>query len=574
MNSLPGHIAEQPTSFRQRWDERRGQRGSVVVMAAIFLSIMIVLFSSIDIGYVFYMKRDLQKTADLAALAGAQQMITTPPVSANGNGPPTSCAATDKVVLAAKGNAQSNGFSTGGPTSNAIIVTCGLWDPVANAALAPGYFGTPAAGKSLNAVRVNVSQTVSTFYGLGKQQIVAQAIATGSSPIAAFSLGTGLLSGCLGTSPLLAPLVSGLLGSNICLNLATYNGLVGAPVSLLKVLANLNLNVGDLNSVLTTPITLAQLINASVQALTPAQLANINVNDLLSLTTGTLGGRLLTIGDILNVNAADGLAALNAQVNVLDLINVGTLQIANGNNFLNLGANINLGALGNVGLSLKLIEPPQLAVGGVGAVATSAQMRLKINVQALTLAPGYSAVNLPLYVDLAPGKATLTALQCNAPQSATFSIQPGIAEVCLANGQTDVSAPFSCPANMAIQANRADVIPLVLNLGVNASLTNPPVTKTLNAPFPSSVTVGSSLASILGNIIQPGTIGAGLDLDPLGLLSWLLTAVLSGLGGLLNPILSAVGGLLDTVLSLLGLGVGQSTLNLSSVGCGNLKLVY
>ena len=67
----------------------------------------------------------------------------------------------------------------------------------------------------------------------------------------------------------------------------------------------------------------------------------------------------------------------------------------------------------------------------------------------------------------------------------------------------------------------------------------------------------------------------GLDiLDPLGLLSGLLTVVLSGLGGLLNPILSAVGGLLDTTFSLLGLGVGQNTLKLSSVTCGNLLLVY
>lgn len=576
MNSPLIHTAVSVILPPPRWIELCRQRGSVVVMAAIFLSIAVILLSSVDIGYMFYMKRDLQKTADLAALAGAQQLITTPPA-----GNPTGCAATDMAVLAATGNAQANGFTVAAPNkmSNVITVICGRWDPVVNIAQAPSYFSAPTSGTSLNAVQVIVAQTVPAFFGLGSRTINAQAIASGSNPYASFSLGTGLLSLCSGASPLLNPLVNGLLGSNVCLSAATYNGLLGSQVSLLQIVNNLGLNVGTLDQVLNTQVTLAQLINATIQALSPAQLANINVADLVKLTTGAFGGTLLTLKDILNLSAADGLAALNAQLNVLDLINVGTLQVSNKNNFINLGTNINLGALAQVGLSLNLIEGPKIAVGppgpvgGSGANATSAQLRLKLIVQALTLAPGYSAVNLPLYVDLAPGQAWLTGLQCNAPQSATFSIQPGVAEVCLANGQTDVSKPFSCPGNMSVASNRADVIPGLLNLGVNASLTNPPVTQVLTAPFPASVTVGSSLASILSGIITPGSIGAGLDILP-GLLDWLLTAVLSGLGGLLNPILSAVGGLLDSVLSLLGIGIGQSTLNVTSVSCGGVNLVY
>ena len=548
---------------RQREVRRHG--GSIIVMVAIFLSIVFILASSIDIGYVFYMKRDLQKTADLAALAGALQLATTPPA-----GNPATCAASDKAVLAALGNAQANGFATTAPNqmSNVITVTCGRWDPVANAAQAPNYFAAPVAGTSLNAVKVVVAQTVPAFFGLGSRTISGQAIASGSNPYATFSLGTGLLAVCSGASPLLNPLVNGLLGSNICLSAATYNGLLGSQVSLLQIVNNLNLNVGTIDQVLNTQVTLAQLINATIQALSPAQVANINIADLVKLTTGTLGGTLLKLGDLINVGAADGLAALNAQINVLDLINVGTLQVANKNNLVNLGANIDLGGLAQVGLQLRLIEPPQMAVGGVGTVATSAQVRLALNVNVLL-----GLVNLPLFIDVAPGQAKLQSLQCNAPQSATFQITTGVAEVCLANGQTGMGAPLSCP-DVTKPANQVAVLPLV-NLGINAPLLSSTTTTTLFPPppagvpssGPSSKLVGSSLGTILGGILQPGTFVFG------GLLS-LLNPLLLTLGTVLNPILGAVGSLLDATFALLGLGIGQSTLNLSSISCGDVKLVY
>jgi uncharacterized membrane protein len=543
-------------------------------MAAIFLSVIVVLLSSVDIGYMFYMRRDLQKTADLAALAGAQQLGTTPPP-----GNPVTCAPTDQAVLAAIGNAQANGFSTVAPNtlSNAITVTCGLWDPVANLALAPSYFSTPTAGTSLNAVKVVETQTVPAFFGLGARTITAQAIASASSPTAAFSLGTGLLSLCGSSGSLSSLLVSSLLGSNICLSAASYSGLLGAQVSLLNVLSKLNANVGSVSQVADTKVTLAQLVNASTSGLSPTQVASVS-NDLGSLTTGTLGGTLLRIGDILDLSAANGVAALDTQVNILDLLNVSTLQVANKNHLVSSNINLNLPGLGQVVLQLSLIEPPQMAVGGVGATATSAQLRLAINVQALPLLSGYPPVaQLPIYVDLAAGKATLNSLQCRAPQSATFGITTSTAGICVAKGQTLASSPLSCPADMASNpSNRIDAITGVLNLGINVtpSTTYPAVTLYPPPSTSNTATVGSKLQDILGGTIQPQKFWVGLDADPLGLLSGALTTLLGALGNLLNPVLSGVGALLDQLTSQLGLNIGLSTLNLSSISCGNVKLVY
>ncbi|GAC1317579.1 MAG: hypothetical protein NVSMB28_05280 [Collimonas sp.] len=512
----------------------------------------------------------MQKVADLAALAGAQQLATTPPP-----GTPATCAQTDQAVLAAIGNAQANGFSTVIPNTmaNTITVTCGLWDPVAN--LAPDHFSAPPAGTQLNAVKVVVTQTVPAFFGLGGRSLNAQAIASGSAT-AAFSLGTGLLTLCSSGGALSALLVNSLLGSNICLSLASYDGLLGAQVSLLQVLTNLKANIGSISQVASTQITLAQLINASIAGLSPTQVANINT-DLVKLTTGALGGTLLTIGDILDLSAANGVAALNTQINILDLFNVSALQVANKNHLLSSDINLNLLGLGQVVLQLSLIEPPKMAVGGIGATATSAQLRLAINVQALQLLSGYPAVQLPIYVDLAAGKATLNSLQCSAPQSATFNITTSAAGMCVAKGQTLASSPFNCPTDMASNpASRFDAIAGILNLGINVSPSTSHSSVTLYPPpsTSNSVTVGSSLQSILGGVIQPQKFWAGLDADPLGLLSGALTLLLSSLAGLLNPLLSGVGTLLDQLTSLLGVNIGLSTLNLSSMSCGNVKLVY
>ncbi|MFA5682487.1 MAG: pilus assembly protein TadG-related protein, partial [Hydrogenophaga sp.] len=50
---------------------RQRARGSVAISVAIVFGTLIVLFIGIELGYLFYQKRELQKAVDLAALAGA-----------------------------------------------------------------------------------------------------------------------------------------------------------------------------------------------------------------------------------------------------------------------------------------------------------------------------------------------------------------------------------------------------------------------------------------------------------------------------------------------------------------------
>ncbi|PMX98003.1 hypothetical protein C1X54_38030, partial [Pseudomonas sp. GW460-13] len=84
--------------------------------------------------------------------------------------------------------------ATGG-SADAMTACLGVWDPASGG---PRHFSAAynPAQVSPNAVRVQATQTVPILFvinGGGGRQLFAESIASGSPPVAAFSLGTGLL---------------------------------------------------------------------------------------------------------------------------------------------------------------------------------------------------------------------------------------------------------------------------------------------------------------------------------------------------------------------------------------------
>src|SRR5258706_3066885 len=56
---------------KERWQGRR-QGGSLLVQFALLGSVLFLLLGVVDLGYMYYAKRDLQRIADLAATQAAQ----------------------------------------------------------------------------------------------------------------------------------------------------------------------------------------------------------------------------------------------------------------------------------------------------------------------------------------------------------------------------------------------------------------------------------------------------------------------------------------------------------------------
>ncbi|WP_268906993.1 TadG family pilus assembly protein [Collimonas humicola] len=584
---------------------RRRARGSVAVMAAIFLSLVVILLSSIDIGYMFYMKRDLQKAADLAALAGAQQLVSTPLA-----GNPTTCGATDAPVLAAIGNAQINGFSTTAPNpmANAITVTCGRWDPAANASLAPSFFSAPAAGASLNAVQVALTQNVPAFFGLGSRTLNAQAIASSSDPYAAFSIGSNLLTV---NSSGAVPVFLSALGLNLSgTSLVTYNGLANVsitPNGLLQALGfqiPLHASVGTITTLLNANTAGCSNGVCTLQALLGAVSvvgSQQNLISALGLTAGQLSlpVRLLSIppnsdgtggqgGLFTMINAADGQSALNLNLSALDIVST---AIAVGNGYHAVSGTVSVPNVLNT--QIGIVEPPSIGVGGVGTTAFTSQVRLYTRIQA-NLQPLLS-IDLPLIVDVVNGLGKIERM-CNIADRdpsgndrAVISVNAPILSVCAGqfNGTVDGSTAFStngaCSKNLTAYPNMVTVLgmhlintpiaidglpnsspgqPMVKGQTVTYGANNLAIGTTLSNVF--NALVGALTSSLLGNQSTGATVNnTNLASNLLSITNQNLavaqSTVTSGLTALntlaANPVaglVNSLGGLVGNVLSSVG----------------------
>lgn len=591
---------QSPTVPRQRL-ETGCQRGSIAVMAAIFLSIIVILLSSIDIGYLFYMKRDLQKAADLAALAGAQKLAGMQ-LFASTN---TTCAASDDPVLAAIGNAQANGFSTVAPNSmsNAITVTCGRWDPVANSAKAPNFFSTPSAGINLNAVQVVVTQTVPAFFGLGATTINGRAIASINDPYAAFSVGSKLLQ-------INGGIVPGLL-SAVGLNLSgtallSYTGLANVSVTpngLLQALGfqiPLHADVLTLSNILQANTTGCTNGTCTLQALLGAIITVGGQQDLISalgLTVQQLNLKVPLLSDANTgrgglftvINAADAQSALNVNLSALDILST-AIGVANSHHAVDAG--INIGSV--VTTKIGIVEPPSIAIGGVGTQAFTSQVRLYTRINANLSIPYVAsiAVDLPIIIDVVNGLGTLTQM-CTAKDPgtgndlATIDVEAPVLSLCAGkfNGTVDGSTAYS--TNGACSANLTDYPMInvnVLGLGlvsvskaiaINALPNSPNLitlykgqTRTISY---NNLQIGTTVTSLFSSLL--GSLSGSLG----GLLGGLVGGVVTGLLNLLQPILDLLGGALATLLnSVLGVGLGLVDVKLIDLNCGGstVKLVY
>lgn len=461
---------------------RRAQSGSTAVAMLLMMLGLITMLGLVEVGYLYWAKRDTQKVADLAALAGAQQL--------------NACTAGNGNNTAATGNATTeNGFT------GQLSVNCGTWNPANGSS---DHFasttGTP------NAVKVVAQRSVLPIWGMAGKlpNVSAEAVASGLQPVAVFSIGSTLVD-VSGKSPL-GQLLTG-VGLNIPeATLVGYNGLATATVTPSGLLNQLgvsvpaNIDVGGLNQLLASSVqahALIDVLNAVVNAAGQQQLLSANatlvnaVTAAIGTTPGkvTLGSNGSTSGLFAQITAPDASTqtALNAQVNALQLIS-GAIDVATGQHAL-AGAVTVPPILGfSINSAISVIEPPSIGIGGVGTSASTAQVRAFINVQfstnnipllgtlVSTLAKTSISLNLPIAIDLVYAKATLNSLctENSGPYHATFGVQSSVLKMCV-GGVTQNNA-FST-------AGSCDQIPLVSGAPLlNVTVAGQPVASVIN-PF-------------------------------------------------------------------------------------------
>lgn len=484
------------------------QRGSMTVAVVFAVLVAAVLLGVLQLGYGAYMKREMQKAADLAALSAVQVLNLG--------------ASADCTRAAAAGRASAlanlpNILDTF--TAADLTVTCQVWDPARSDATGMHVFEA-AGGQAYNAVRVTVRRQLANLVpGVGGVTASAQAVATRTPPVAAFTVGSRLLR--LERGGLLSQLLATAGASPSQLDVLDAAGLANVAITPAGLLEALGLPLSAATGVGTpeqlaalNSLTLGQLLNATLSIIDKQGTASADVallrnaiNTVLALMPLNLPVKLLGDGGVLDLHVAggDASAALQAEVNARNLLET-ALVIANGSNLINLGLSVPL-----LGLDarVRIVEPPSLAVGGVGTQAVSAGLRvyLRVNTSNIPLVGPLLAstlntrVDLPIIIGVAQSTGTLRQL-CEAPlkeNQAVIDVTSAAASVCLGRFPGMTSATDTSAANFQSLTNRCEpsafgaigrhqvlnvlgILPLTARVTLPVFGSSAPVPVTLTAP--------------------------------------------------------------------------------------------
>lgn len=563
------------------------QRGVIAPIVALFMTIVVAALGALDVGNVFFARRSLQRTADLAALAAAQTM----------DDPCTQPLAT------ARANAAANGFDPDA-TGQTLSVVCGRWDTKSNAA--PSYFAAGNGEAPLNAVQVTAQRKVPYFF-LGPAREISATATAKATNLGAFTVGTALAQVQNG---LVNSLLNALLGANLGLSVASYESLANARVRMRDVMAAAG--VGTIDQLLSMQVDAAQMADLMLRALSSTSIADANLQtDIATLQAVAQGGITNTVrfalGDgasghgVFALNLADRQSVLDATVSPLDTLLVAAEIAKAGQPPIQLAAGLTIGGLAAT-LKVQIIEPPVLAIGEAGIDPTTqqwrtqahtAQVRLYLNVALGTpTLPviGSIGMNLPLSLEAAPGTAWLQTTQCASTKVAstsTIGVQPGLANVCLGDAPTNPSAsqPFSC-TTPATLINVPNVVKVTANVALPAVVPqSSAATLTFDGVTPNDDDYQNANANAVGGVLSNAFSGAaaalaqpsGLDVTLLGSLSpplgLLDGALLAALLPALDVLLSGIDLAIDPLLQLLGVQLGGATIHDLSLTCGAAQLV-
>lgn len=552
---------------------RREERGNVAILFALMLPVLLLSAAfAVDEGSLYLERRQAQSVADLAAIAAA----TNP----------------DKALDTAFKMFQANGLiATGLPIDDPSIqvrsmrpvrVVTGNYKAAPELSVSARFV---PGGSPVNAVQVTYRKTGTLFLARPWQdapEISVAALAT-ATPQAAFSVGSRLASLNGGVAN---ALLDSLLGTSVALDVMSYNALLDAKVDALDFLDALNQRLS------LSAVTYADVIKASASrgaiagalatlltgtAKTAAQTLSTSIADSTTLKLA----RLLDIGPLakLKLGADPGYFA---GVSALEVLNAAAVIAGNGKQ-IDLNVAATLPGLVSIKLTVAIGEPPQHAwyvVGDRGAVARTAQTRLKLTVKLLggPILLGGSVI-LPIYVEAAYAEAKLRSATCPAfgqqAGTATVDVLPGIARVAIGNlsgsSFTDFSAfpvvdqatILTVPLLLKIKARSAVVLgqtsPIVLNFSAND------VTQGTLKTATNHVLVGSLSKSLID--------GLDIDVDILGLVLSTDAIIEAAVRTLVAPLAPVLDSTIFGVLDVLGVGLGEADVRVYSVTCNRPVLV-
>ena len=356
------------------------QRGAYVVLTAVvMLSLVLSVGLALDTGRLHLEKRQLQRVADMAALeaAGAVPLI--------------SHAEDGELEKAAREATKRNGYKHNTDDQPSDIDDIRVEakgggvcheDQGGDGGLIRKFYPfdggeTKPAGAcselERHAVEVTIEYMASpslfgSLWGDGGVEMTATAMAQRSKAeqFAVFSVGSRLLSVDTNDS-ILASLIGGLLEVDAAV--VGFGGIADATVTLSDLLEVSELGVGSAEELLSAELTLLDLVEAVVTAVDESGTLGLDV--FAGLLGGLpvsahLSGARVTLGEILGVTTDT--IPLMAELDVPGLLSTALLVASQESGLALPGLELNVPGVANIDAMLKVIEPPQIAIGPAGCL--------------------------------------------------------------------------------------------------------------------------------------------------------------------------------------------------------------
>lgn len=407
------------------------QRGAIGLVAALTMGLaMLFMITVVDSGRLYLEKRSLQRVADMAALEAAGRKGT--------------CGGSNTAGLYAGQSAARNSFTVGddGRTLSTLCGTLstdgttGLRSFVANAT-ASDVIRVVASHPVPTSIAAGIAALFSGSAQPANIQLSATAVAAVTPPLARLTLRSALVTVDSSRAALLNPIIGGMLGGALNLGVANWQGLVDTKLNLLSYLdrlkTDLNITAGDYTQVLSTNVAVSQLIQSTINLLQAnGTLSTSNTIAGLQALKISAGGTTIKLGDLIQIQGGNNIAALGTDMSVFDLVQ-GLAQVANKKNGITVSNQINLAGLAQVTTQIKVIEPPQLSAIGDPS---------KVN------------PNIPVASD--PNRIYVRTAQTRALISINLPVLSGVSS--LATAATNLLAPLTPVLNSALSLNLVSTV--------------------------------------------------------------------------------------------------------------------
>jgi uncharacterized membrane protein len=563
----------------------RHQRGAVAFMAAMTLLLTCAFLAlSIDTGRLWLERRALQRTADMAAMAAVRY---------------TGCGGSPgKVTTAATDMARTNGLDSaldeGSATINATYGTLGVDGQKATVFIPSS---DPSSTLGSHAVKVNLSRQVPTSIVLGGMfttplTITAAATARGGPPIATYSQDSSVVS-----IDAFDTLWAKVIGSKQEKVSASQLDLLAASTISVKDLMTAA-KVSTVEELLNSTMTVSELISKYSTAYSAAAAANDQVDPGVATALSALAsaaganGTNLQLKDILSLNTGTKDAVLDANLNILSLVNTSFRVLGKQTHVFD----ISISAVDTVGVNLKAMAIAPIAIGPGGTRSNSPLRDANKNIQQSEWCTYAQSSNTTLTVYVSPTSSKVLGpilkflefitfglvgvdldlalqLQFGNGGTALDAIEPN-AGVATTHFQTDTSAIAVKYTNKNEDGDGKIVIKLLIPIGIGIGNYDKlpqfqPVTIAVNTPIHYK---GNLPKSENGSSEVAGTVSAILKSAPPKLyfifgnskfdLTKLVDIITTGLSDILSPIFSAT---IDPLLRALGINIGASKITLYDI---------